>query len=80
MECKMHVNLCTDNHIRRNEGTVEDEGGDVDEPLPGFVLLPPDAERQIDRHRNGCPAHQENGESKEFFEEHRKENFRTRAV
>ena len=38
------------NHIRGNEGAVEDEGGNVDEPLPGFEALPPDAERQINRH------------------------------
>lgn len=62
----------TKNDIRRDEGAVEDEGGDVDEPFPGFELLPPDTERQINRHRNGGPAHQENKESEEFLGEHRK--------
>lgn len=37
-------------HIRGDEGTVEDEGGDVDEPFPSFESLPADAECQVNSH------------------------------
>ena len=49
----------------------------MDEPFPGFESLPPDTERQINRHRNGGPAHQENKEGEEFFGEHRKGVFQS---
>ena len=53
-------------HIRGDEGTVEDEGGDVDEPLPGFESLPPDAEREVDGHRETGTTHEEDKKREDF--------------
>ncbi len=72
--------VSTENHIRGDEGAVEDEGGDMDEPFPGFESLPPDTERQINRHRNGSSTCEENEEGKQFFGKHRKGNFKAWAV
>lgn len=62
--------MSTENHIRGDKGAVEDESSDVDEPFPGFESLPADAERQVNRHRNGGAAHKENEECDEFFGGH----------
>ncbi len=54
------------NHIRGDEGAVEDEGGDVNEPLPGFEALPPDAEREVDGHRETGTTHEEDKKREDF--------------
>lgn len=53
-------------HIRGDEGAVEDEGGDVNEPFPGFEALPPDAEREVDGHRETGTTHEEDKKREDF--------------